>query len=72
MNASAVGRSAESILARMGRIVGGAVMEYRIQTWCQKVMDNWANATLYDFAFIAAWIVLIGFLVSKTTSFSAR
>ena len=56
----------------MGRTVGAAVMEYRIQTWCQKLMDNWANATLYDFAFTAAWIVLIGFLISKTTSFSAR
>ena len=56
----------------MGRTVGAAVMEYRIQTWCQKLMDNWANATLYDFAFTAAWIMLIGFLISKTTSLSTR
>jgi hypothetical protein len=43
-------------------------MEKQITIWCQKIMENWHEATGYDYAFTTAWIIVVGFLVAKLTS----
>lgn len=42
-------------------------MQRQITIWCQTIMENWHNATLYDFAFAMAWILIGGFLISRLT-----
>ena len=43
-------------------------MENKINFWCQKIMENWHQATPYDYAFTTAWILVVGFLIAKLTA----
>ena len=47
-------------------------MEYRINVIFMRLMEIWTNASLYDYAFAGAWIVLTGYVVSKTSQVSAK
>jgi len=47
-------------------------MERQIHFWCHRIMENWHSATVYDYAFATAWILVVGFLVSKLTADSVR
>lgn len=47
-------------------------MEYQMKVLFTRLMEVWANASLYDFGFAAAWIVLIGYLVSKTSQVTSK
>lgn len=43
-------------------------MERHITFWCQKIIDNWHEATMYDYAFTTGWIIVVGFLIAKLTA----
>ena len=47
-------------------------MERHIASWCEKIMENWDKATVNDYAFATAWIIVAGFLISKLTATSAK
>lgn len=47
-------------------------MEYRLRNLISRVLEAWSNASLYDYAFAAAWIILIGYLVSKTSQVTTK
>jgi hypothetical protein len=43
-------------------------MERQITTWCQKILENWHQATPWDYAFATAWVIVVGYLVAKVNS----
>jgi len=43
-------------------------MERQITTWCQKALEYWHEATVLDYAFATAWIVVVGYLIAKVNS----
>ncbi len=47
-------------------------MEQQISYWCQKIMENWDKATVHDYAFATAWIIVVGFLISKLSAYSVK
>lgn len=47
-------------------------MTRHISIWCQKLLENWHNATIYDYAFLTAWVLVAGFLISKISSYSTK
>lgn len=47
-------------------------MPRELSFWCQKILHCWQSATLQDYLFAVAWVVLIGYLISKMSSFSTR
>ncbi len=47
-------------------------MEYKMHVLFTRLMEGWSNASLYDFAFMAAWIVLVGYVVSKSSQVTTK
>ncbi|MFQ5733355.1 MAG: hypothetical protein ACE5KM_15550 [Planctomycetaceae bacterium] len=43
-------------------------MQYKVNYWCERIFNNWQEATTYDFAFATAWIVVAGFLIARLTT----
>ena len=39
-----------------------------IRIWLERIFENWQEASATDFAFATAWIVVVGFLISKLTA----
>lgn len=39
---------------------------------CRWALTSWSQATLIDYAFAMAWVILVGYLISKVTSYSAK
>ncbi|GAB4139272.1 MAG: hypothetical protein Tsb009_08130 [Planctomycetaceae bacterium] len=36
-----------------------------------KLIEAWSHATLFDYTYTAAWIVLVGYLIGKSSRHSA-
>ena len=49
--------------------MGGTAMPHKIGRLCERILENWHEATLYDYAFATAWILVAGFLIAR---FSTR
>jgi hypothetical protein len=66
--------SPQSVFRELGgsELSRAAEMERQITNLCHKIMENWHEATAYDYAFTTAWIVIVGFLVAKMNSGVAR
>jgi len=47
-------------------------MPTQISLWCQRILNTWYSATLVDYAFAVAWVVIVGYLISKLTSYPTR
>ena len=45
-------------------------MARQVSIWCQGLLDGWSQATWFDYTFTAVWVVLIGYLVVKTSRLS--
>lgn len=43
-----------------------------LHDFCRWAFTSWSDATLTDYAFAMAWVILVGYLISKLTSFSTK